>query len=183
MRTGGVAAALALALAIAEASLRLAGIGQITEFTPDQRWGYLMRAGQVVHSRGRPLRINALGLRGSDVEEVKAPRSVRALFVGDSVTYGGGRIAEEQLFCRIVEEQARRHTPGSRASTSPLPGGLRRTGGPGSRSTVCSVPTWSCSCCPSATWRAPSHGWRCTASPSAPRGSASGEWPAPSGSS
>ena len=33
---------------------------------------------------------------------------MRIVFVGDSVTYGGGHIQEEQLFCRIVESSARR---------------------------------------------------------------------------
>jgi hypothetical protein len=29
----------------------------------------------------------------------------RNLFVGDSITYGGGSIAEEELFCRIAEQR------------------------------------------------------------------------------
>jgi lysophospholipase L1-like esterase len=44
-----------------------------------------------------------MGLRGPEVRSPKPAGSRRILFIGDSVTYGGGKIREEALFCRIVE--------------------------------------------------------------------------------
>jgi lysophospholipase L1-like esterase len=66
-----------------------------------------MTPNQTAYVYGFPVRINSLGLRGSEPVRPKALDQRRLLFVGDSVTYGGGRIREEQLFARIVESQAR----------------------------------------------------------------------------
>lgn len=90
-----------------EVCARLAGWGEIMEFVPDEDWGFLMRPSIVVHTYGHPVAINALGLRGPEVRDPKPPGTKRILFVGDSVTYGGSRIREEQLFCRIVESRGR----------------------------------------------------------------------------
>jgi hypothetical protein len=77
------------------------------EFVPDPAWGYLMRPSQMVSSYGFPVVINALGLRGPEVSVPKRAGRLRVLFVGDSITYGGGRIPEEALFCRVFESEAR----------------------------------------------------------------------------
>jgi lysophospholipase L1-like esterase len=91
------------ALAIAEVVLICLDYGEMVEYAPDDRWGYLMKPSQEVSSYGHPVQINDLGLRGPHVKRHKEPSHLRFLFVGDSVTYGGARIKEHELFCRIVE--------------------------------------------------------------------------------
>jgi lysophospholipase L1-like esterase len=92
---------------IVEAAARLVGWGDVVLFTPHQEWGFLMKPSQVVYTYGLPVRINSLGLRGPELKQPKPPQTKRIVFIGDSVTYGGGRIGEQQLFCRIVESRLR----------------------------------------------------------------------------
>jgi hypothetical protein len=96
-----------IGLAFAESAARLTGWGDVVLFVPNQSWGFLMKPSQVVYTYGLPVRINSLGLRGPEVAEPKPRGTTRIVFVGDSVVYGGGRIAEEQLFVRRVELRAR----------------------------------------------------------------------------
>ncbi|MBI1851146.1 MAG: SGNH/GDSL hydrolase family protein [Planctomycetes bacterium] len=98
-----------LALLIVELGARLAGWGGIVEFIPSEQWGYLMRPSQSVHSYGVSVVINSLGLRGPETSARKAAGVTRVLFVGDSVTYGGGHIKESDLSCRAFESLARRN--------------------------------------------------------------------------
>ena len=90
-------------LVVIEVCARVLGWSQMVEFAPNEKWGYLMKPSQSVFSYGHPININSHGLRGHEIKKHKVKGSLRVLFVGDSVTYGGGRIKEEQLFCRIVE--------------------------------------------------------------------------------
>lgn len=107
-RLGLVAAAGIVVLALwAELTLRVLGVGEVMTFAPDPRFGYIMRPSQVVSTYGDPIEINALGLRGPPVVEPKSGDVVRVLFLGDSITYGGGRILERDLFCRRLEALAR----------------------------------------------------------------------------
>jgi hypothetical protein len=96
----------ALAAGALEAGLRWRGVGAVTEFAPHPRWGYLMRPSQKVWSYGHPVTINARGLRGPEFALPKPAGLTRLLFVGDSITYGGGRLRDEELFCRVVEALA-----------------------------------------------------------------------------
>jgi hypothetical protein len=106
-RLGLAAAALLLVLALAELGMRVLGVGQVMTYDRDTRFGYVMRPSQVISTYGDPIEINALGLRGPPVLEPKPPGIVRVLFLGDSITYGGGRVYEGDLFCRRVEARAR----------------------------------------------------------------------------
>lgn len=99
--------ALAGAMLAVECFLRLAGYGQGMRFRRDPSWGYLMEPNQAVYTWGREIRINGLGLRGPDLTSPKARGVERVLFLGDSVTYGGGRIAEHELFVRVYERLER----------------------------------------------------------------------------
>jgi lysophospholipase L1-like esterase len=78
------------------------------EFVPSEKWGYLMKPSQTVFSYGQPVKINTAGLRGAEIKKHKVKGGLRLLFVGDSITYGGGRIREDQLFSRIVEASLNR---------------------------------------------------------------------------
>jgi hypothetical protein len=102
-----MAGSTAVTLAAAELSLRVLGIGGMVVFTQHPAWGFLMTPSQEVRVYGHAVAINALGLRGPEVRPQKSPGGVRLLFIGDSVTYGGGRIREEELFVRRVEAAAR----------------------------------------------------------------------------
>lgn len=97
-----------LALGLMEAGMRILGRGQMMEFEPNAAWGYLMKPSQTVRVYGHPIHINSWGLRGPEVPRRKQAGTIRILFVGDSVTYGGGRIEEDALFCRRVEASLRR---------------------------------------------------------------------------
>jgi hypothetical protein len=103
-----MAASVLLTLAAAELLARLLGWGGVVVFEPNDHWGFLMKPSQVVYTYGHPVRINSLGLRGAELCEPKPASTLRIVFVGDSVTYGGGRIPEERLFCRQFETRARR---------------------------------------------------------------------------
>lgn len=106
-RLGLAAAALLLVLALAELGMRVLGVGQVMTYDRDTRFGYAMHPSQVISTYGDPIEINALGLRGPPVLDPKPPGIVRVLFLGDSITYGGGRVYEGDLFCRLVEARAR----------------------------------------------------------------------------
>lgn len=93
-----------LCLAVFEVSLRIAGWGDVMVFERSDEWGYLMAPNQSVSSYGHPVEINDRGLRGPTFREQKADGVARILYIGDSVTYGGGRVREDQLFCRRSEQ-------------------------------------------------------------------------------
>lgn len=86
----------------AEAVLRWWDIGDPPAFTADPHYGYLMRPDQSVSTRGHRFRINTAGFRGPDFVWSKPDGVVRLLFLGDSITYGGGSIPDEALFVNQV---------------------------------------------------------------------------------
>jgi hypothetical protein len=67
----------------------------------------VMKPSQAVYTYGQPVAIDSLGPRGPELREPNVGNGQRIVFIGDSVTYGGRRIAEEQVFCWIVESSAR----------------------------------------------------------------------------
>jgi hypothetical protein len=67
-------------------------------FEAHPHYGYLMRPNQAVSTRGHPFRINNAGFRGADFAWSKPDGTVRLVFLGDSITYGGGRIEDDALF-------------------------------------------------------------------------------------
>jgi len=100
------AASVALVLGSAEIGMRVAGLGEVMTYRADSRFGYLMRPSQRVSTYGDVVEINSLGLRGPELASPKPPGVLRVLFLGDSITYGGGRIPEKDLFCRRIEALA-----------------------------------------------------------------------------
>src|SRR4051812_42635807 len=102
-----LAASVVAGLALPEAAVRLAGWGEVVLFAPSDDWGFLMKPSQSASTYGHPVRINSLGFRGPELKTPKDPKTQRIVFIGDSVTYGGGRIPENKLFCRIVESHCR----------------------------------------------------------------------------
>jgi hypothetical protein len=100
-------AALLLFALFAELALRVVSVGQVMTYERDPAYGYRMRPSQLVSTYGDPIEINAIGLRGPEVIAARPPGVVRVLFLGDSITYGGGRVHEGDLFCRQIEYMAR----------------------------------------------------------------------------
>jgi hypothetical protein len=98
-----VVAVLLTVLAVMEAVLRLRDLFDLPVFDGDLRYGYLMRPRQSVSPRGTRFLINRHGLRGPDFEDHKPSGTERIAFWGDSMVYGGGSVAEEDLFVRVVE--------------------------------------------------------------------------------
>lgn len=90
-----------LALVAVEIAIRAVGLGQVVEYVPSERWGYLMKPSQEVWSYGHPVNINSSGLRGPDFS-VRRQHAWRVLFVGDSVTYGGAAIPDKEVFAQKV---------------------------------------------------------------------------------
>ena len=88
-----------------ELGLRILHIGQVVEYVTDARWGYLMKPSQDVSTYGHSVHINSVGLRGPELAEEKPANRMRILFVGDSVTFGGTRIREDELFVRQTEQR------------------------------------------------------------------------------
>lgn len=80
--------ALLLAPFAAEMALRAYGFGRAIRYRPDTRLGWVMEPNQSAFNvRGRaPVRINALGWRGPEVQIPKPPGSLRLLYFGDGTT-------------------------------------------------------------------------------------------------
>jgi lysophospholipase L1-like esterase len=106
VRVSLAVASVALVFCTAEIGMRIAGLGEVMTYRADSRFGYLMRPSQRVSTYGDVIEINSLGLRGPELADPKPPGVIRILFLGDSITYGGGRIPERDLFCRRIEALA-----------------------------------------------------------------------------
>jgi lysophospholipase L1-like esterase len=76
----------------------------------DPRYGFAMRPSQRISTWGNPVEINSLGLRGPELLDPKPKDVLRVLFLGDSITYGGGKIPEKDLFVRRIETLAAQHS-------------------------------------------------------------------------
>ena len=100
------AALFALAVAGAEGALRVLGLGQVMVYQADPRFGYGIRPNQHISTYGETIAINSLGLRGPELREPKPPGTLRVTFTGNSITYGGGHLAEPELFVRRIEQLA-----------------------------------------------------------------------------
>jgi lysophospholipase L1-like esterase len=102
-----VALVLAIVVTAIEVTLRAADVADPPIFLADPRFGYLMQPNQSVSTRGHRFRINNLGLRGDNLGPKVGPE-LRVLFVGDSVTYGGGGVADPDLFVTRIADRVSR---------------------------------------------------------------------------
>ena len=93
---------LLVTLALAEAVLRLLDLADPPVFEAKPHYEYLMRPNQSVSTRGYRFHINNIGFRGYDISIPKAKDTFRIVFLGDSVTYGGGNIPGKYLFVNLV---------------------------------------------------------------------------------
>jgi hypothetical protein len=112
------AAMLLTFLLIAELTLRhRMGLGNPVLFEARPSCGYRLKPNQNrIRFEGAHFRINNLGLRAD--RDWDADPSNKVLFLGDSVTYGGNRIDNEELFSAV----AVRDLPGLVSGNAGVPG-------------------------------------------------------------
>ena len=92
-------------LLAAEGILHLWDIADPPAFVENPHYGFLMRPNQSASTRGYRFHINQFGLRGRDFAMPKPAGVYRIAFLGDSITYGGGRIPDPDLFVNVVASQ------------------------------------------------------------------------------
>ena len=94
----------------AEAALRAYGFGRAIRYRPDTRLGWVMEANQrAFNVRGRaPVRINALGWRGPEVQTPKPPGTMRIVYFGDGTTLNNQTREAEIWPVRVASELAAR---------------------------------------------------------------------------
>lgn len=96
------------AAAVLEISLRLIwGFANPALVETDPSIGYLFRANQEVHRFGRTIAINRFHQRSADVADQPGANTLRILFVGDSVTFGGAPIDQRQIFSEVIKDRLR----------------------------------------------------------------------------
>ena len=89
---------------LSEFTLRMIGLGDPLIYEPHQVWKYSLAQNQIKKRfKNNIVKINNAGLRGNR-EWVKSDEKL-VLFMGDSVTYGGSRIDNKNLFSEKVCDQ------------------------------------------------------------------------------
>ncbi len=88
-------------LAVAEFSLRLVfGLGNPVLYCSSPLFGYRLQPNQFVHRRGAEIRVNNLGVRADRDWDENIENKI--LFLGNSVTYGGTYISNNDLFSHLA---------------------------------------------------------------------------------
>ena len=101
--------AVVVAALAAEVALRLLGLGHPVLYDNRLAYGFRPLPQQSLRRlRGATVRINSLGLRGPDVAPVRPAGTTRLLFLGDSVTYGGSYVDEEEVLSSVAAAEMRR---------------------------------------------------------------------------
>jgi hypothetical protein len=102
-----------LILALVEISLRVFfGLGDPVLYQSSPLYGYRPQINQIVRRfDGAEIRINNLGLRAN--EDWNADRTDKILFLGNSVTYGGTYISNDDLFSAVAVRGLRGYRSGN----------------------------------------------------------------------
>lgn len=104
----GLAVATVAAL-LAEVGLRVLGLGRPVLYDNRLAYGFRPLPDQTLRRLGNAtVRINALGLRGPDVAPARPADTTRLLFLGDSVTYGGSYVDDEEILSSVAAAEMRR---------------------------------------------------------------------------
>ncbi len=102
----GVCAALLIAvltLVLTEVALRGLGLGSPILYDDDEACGYRLRPDQRVRYFTNTITVNRWGVRDSRPFAAKNPAVKRILVLGDSVTWGGIRLCQNELFTSAIE--------------------------------------------------------------------------------
>lgn len=100
-----VAVILAITLLLLEGVLRLLGLADPVLYAADEHAGYRLRPDQHVTILGNEITINRWGVRDPRALENTNPGTRRILVLGDSVTWGGIREKQENLFTSVAESR------------------------------------------------------------------------------
>lgn len=106
-RRGGLQVAIValLTLLVLEVLLRIVGVNSLLLYEADPACGYRLQPRQTVQLRGNTIAINQWGVR--DPRPLTSPPSSggRILVLGDSVTWGGVYVKQEELFTSVLESK------------------------------------------------------------------------------
>lgn len=92
-------------LLAAEGVLRLLGMAAPVTYRSDPVYGYEPRPSQSSTRLGVAIYINDLGLRDDENSTRLVGGQTRVLVLGNSVTYGGSRIRQQDLFTELLERR------------------------------------------------------------------------------
>jgi lysophospholipase L1-like esterase len=121
--------ALAVALALAEAGLRAAGLGKPVLYDNRADYGYRPLPGQQLRRLGGArLTVNSLGLRGPEADPRRPAGTLRVLFLGDSVTWGGSYVDDADLFSSVASARLAARLPAPFTRVEALNAGVNAWG-------------------------------------------------------
>ena len=98
------------ALLVANSLMWLLNLGQPVIFQTNASCGYTARPDQWASPLGFAYYINRYGLRGPSFPPQRPRQSVRLAFIGDSITFGGGRVRDRDLFVNVTARILRQRT-------------------------------------------------------------------------
>lgn len=94
---------LAVAVVLLELMLRAIGLTSLALYMDDPESGYRLKPNQDARYLNNRIRINGWGVRDPRDFQVKKPDILRVLVLGDSVTWGGLREPQGNLFTSLLE--------------------------------------------------------------------------------
>ncbi len=98
-----VVAVAVITLLLLEGVLRLLGVSDPVLYLPDPDCGYRLKPSQHLRYLGNSITINAWGVRDPRPFDARTEGVRRILVLGDSVTWGGIRLRQEDLFTTRLE--------------------------------------------------------------------------------
>lgn len=101
-------------VAFTEATLRvLLGLGNPILIQEDPTCGYILKPNQDVRRFFVHTQINCYGMRSPSLLRLKSPRTLRIMFLGDSITYGTTQVDQSEIFTERIRTQlsAQLHQP------------------------------------------------------------------------
>jgi hypothetical protein len=129
MRGAALVLGLALAVGAGEIALRLLGFGHPVLYDNRSAYGYRPRPNQTTRRLGGArIHINNVGTRGPDVTPTHGPDVLRLLFLGDSVTYGGSYVDEDDLLSAVAARTVAARLPGRFTRVEALDAGVNAWG-------------------------------------------------------
>ncbi len=97
-----------VAVVLLEVGLRALGLGDPILYDNRLAYGYRPVADQArARLGGARVHVNALATRGPEAAPTPPPGTVRVLFLGDSVTWGGSYVGDHELFSAIAGDVLR----------------------------------------------------------------------------
>ena len=85
---------------------KIYGLGNPVIYKSSKFYGYSLKPNQNIKRRGKSIIINDYGMRSSkNWNSQKNKESLKILFLGDSVTYGGSAVNNNEIFSEIVCEK------------------------------------------------------------------------------